>query len=493
MSDLLSILGLNEIDQDAETVQSMINDLMGFQRSNKLRERYYEGKNRAKNLNIAVPPSLRSAINSAVGWGGIQVDSLVERLDFQGWETDVPCPELDYAYSENSVELIALKVMTDAVVYGTSFIAVSAGDQSEGEPEVLITAESPMTMTATLNERTGRVDQAVKVKTGPLGNITGATLYTKNFTASYVESNGRYVEDDRDDHNLGRCPIVRFVNKPRSADAFGRSEITRASMSFIDSAVRTLLGLEVHREFFSSPQRYILGADEDLFKDENGEPIPAWEAYLGRYLAIAGQADDNGDKENPSVGQFTVQSPDSYTTILKTYSQQMAAESALPVGFFGLVQDNPSSADAIRMSEARLVKRAKLRWVSFGPAWKEVARLVGAFTDVDPSVLRTVTPIWGNPSTLTLASQADAVLKFISSGAVLPDSSFIHDTMDLNQRQRKVLKAELEAAKVQDRAQAILAGIGVAAEQARTNPAVAAANAQTKEVKADDNQPTDES
>src|SRR2546430_15415250 len=34
-----------------------------------------------------------------------------------------------------------------------------------------------------------------------------------------------------------------------------------------DAGCRTLLGLEVAREFYSAPQRYILGASEEAFQD----------------------------------------------------------------------------------------------------------------------------------------------------------------------------------------------------------------------------------
>ena len=106
-------------------------------------------------------------------------------------------------------------------------------------------------------------------------------------------------------HNLGRVPVEPLVNQPRRGRPWGKSEITPALMSYTDSGVRTMLSMEVSREFYSSPKEFILGASESAFKDEQGNPIPAWAAYLGRFKAL--ERDDDGDL--PEVHQFSAASP----------------------------------------------------------------------------------------------------------------------------------------------------------------------------------------
>jgi hypothetical protein len=44
----------------------------------------------------------------------------------------------------------------------------------------------------------------------------------------------------------------------------GRSEITKPIRYYTDAAARTLLGLEVNREFYNAPQRIGLNVDEDV-------------------------------------------------------------------------------------------------------------------------------------------------------------------------------------------------------------------------------------
>jgi hypothetical protein len=62
-------------------------------------------------------------------------------------------------------------------------------------------------------------------------------------------------------------PVVRFPNRSRVRDREGRSEITPAIMNTTDSACRSLLGMEIAREFYSVPHRYVLGASESDFQD----------------------------------------------------------------------------------------------------------------------------------------------------------------------------------------------------------------------------------
>ncbi|MBQ1165982.1 phage capsid protein, partial [Streptomyces sp. A73] len=74
----------------------------------------------------------------------------------------------------------------------------------------------------------------------------------------------------------------------------------------------------------------------------------------GRVLAL--ERDEDG--QVPTVGQFTAHDPQTYTKISDLYARIMATQLGLPPHYLGYTTDNPASADAIRSSEAQLVKRA---------------------------------------------------------------------------------------------------------------------------------------
>jgi len=262
----------------------------------------------------------------------------------------------------------------------------------------------------------------------------------------------------RDVHNLGRVPCAPLINNPRSGDPWGRSEITRGVISLVDSAVRTLVGAEVAREFFSAPQRYILGADESAFLDADGNPTNGWSVVQGRVLGISYNDDDG---VMPQVGQFQANSPAPYFDQIRAYANLLAGETAIPVAYLGYPADgNPASADAIRALESRLVKKAERRQKQFGRTWQEVARLALLIRDGEvPPEFSQVRPIWRDPATPTVAAAADAAVKLITAGVLTPDSEVTYNRLGFTDTD----KAQLARDKATSSAVSLVAQIANAA------------------------------
>jgi hypothetical protein len=99
------------------------------------------------------------------------------------------------------------------------------------------------------------------------------------------------------------------------------------------------------------------------------------------------------------------------------YARLVSALTGLPPHYLGFSTDNPASADAIRSSEARLVKRAERKHRLFGGSWESVMRLYLRFRDgaVDERAASLETR-WRDPATPTYAAKADAVTKLFQVG-----------------------------------------------------------------------------
>ena len=400
-------------------------------------QRYYEGRNKLKDLRISIPPQL-TAVETVVGWAGTAVDVLEERLDFEGYldPADLGVNEM---FRANELDLESSMGHKDALVYGTGFVTIGRG--MDGEPDPLITIESPKKMTCLYDLRTRRLSAALLLNRNENGTPISGTLYLTDQTIFLEYYNRAWVDVDRDIHNLGRVLVAQLPNNPRSGDPYGRTEITRAVRSLTDSAMRTLLGAEVAREFYSAPQRYILGADEDLFTDSDGRPLDAWSVYQGRILGVP----TNQDGQMPSVGQFNANDTRPYFEQIRAYAQLMAAESAIPASYLGFQTDNPASADAIRQMEARLIKRAERRQRQFGRTWGEVARLALLVRDGSiPEEASEIRPIWRDASTPTRAAAADEAVKLISAGVLLPDSEITYNRIGLSELDKQILRQEKE-------------------------------------------------
>ena len=95
------------------------------------KQKYYDGKQKLKDLGISLPPQMRF-IDTVLGWPGTVVDALEERLDFEGWDSK----ELDLTFQTNDLDVSSSTAHLDALIFGTSFITVTSG--REGEPDVVV-------------------------------------------------------------------------------------------------------------------------------------------------------------------------------------------------------------------------------------------------------------------------------------------------------------------------------------------------------------------
>ena len=435
---------------------------------NHVLEAYYEGKNRLKDLRISIPPQL-TAVDSVVGWAGTSVDVLEERLDFEGYINGDQFG-LNEVFRANELDLESSLAHRDALVFGTGFVVVGKGEQGEANP--LITIESPKKMTAIYDIRSRKLAAAFLVNHDGNGNPYSASLYLPNETIYLGWSKTGWYDEYRDVHNLGAVPVAQLPNNPRSGDPYGRSEITPAVRSYTDAAMRTLLGAEVAREFYSAPQRYVLGAKADVFEDADGNPLNPWTTYSGRILGLPYNDEDN---VTPQVGQFQAGSTQPYFDQIRAYAQLLAAETAIPASYLGFQTDNPASADAIRQMEARLVKRAERRQRQFGRTWLEVARLSvqvrdGLTPDELPDGINNVRAVWRDASTPTRAAAADEAVKLISAGVLIPNSEIVYNRIGLSDSDKTVLREEKKLAEATN----LVGNLAAAAKAATANAQVAA-------------------
>ena len=417
------------MDDYTRDIGELSRKLQVYSGANTSKARFYDGRERLEDLGISLPPALRN-LPVVVGWPSAAVDVLEERLEFEGWSD----PALDVVYRENDLDVLASMVHVDALIYGTAYVVVSTND----EGKVGVNAVSPFEMVADRDPRTGRIRKAaqfIKDKDG-----TRCVLYLPDKTVWLSERGGRWEPYDQQESSIGQPQVVQFVNRPRASKMGGRSEITPTIRYCTQAALRTLAGAEVAREFYAVPQRYMMGAPESFFLDENGNPRGAWDAMAGKILAV--EADPNtGDV--PQVGQFTAYGMQPFFEQIRTYAQMVSAEASIPPSYLGFVSDNPASADGIRMSENRLVKKAERRQSAFGKAWTEVARLaVASMPDLQDSLRQDVSavrPMWRDAATPTLAATTDAVIKEISAGVAPARGEYVQKRLGLNMLQREML------------------------------------------------------
>ncbi len=388
-------------------------------------DRYYEGEVRLASIGLALPPEMRR-LSTVVNWPALYVDALEERLDVEAFRLSGAADadtRLWQWWQANDLDEESQLAHLDALIYGRAFVTVGSAPE-DGAPPV-IRVESARHMAADFDPYTRRVSAALRLlaeepgdrpasrKGGRLtSSARAARLYLpdRTVTLERINRSARWTVVDEDVHELGRPLVEMLVNRGRAGERTGRTEM-RDVIGLTDAACRTLTNLQGAQEMLAVPQRYVLGARQEDFTDAHGQPIPAWEAYVGRFLMLTNEA--------AKAGQFPAADLRNFTEVMNLYAQLVASVTGLPPHYLGQSTENPASADAIRSSEARLIKRAERKQRAFGGGWERVMRLAMLVEGQDPARAVELETVWRDAATPTIAARADAVTKLVAAG-VLP-------------------------------------------------------------------------
>lgn len=464
-----SVEGLSDDEQGLVTglsVKLSMQAAYGF-----IHNSYYEGSQRMADLGVSIPPQL-AAVRTVVDWPRIAVDTLVQRCMVDGFRlpgaTNVD-DELAEHWQANDMDAEQMLCWLDSLIYGRGYMIVGSPDTTGASP--LVTVESPLNLSMTWDPRTRRATAAYQ--SYEVEGVFRAALYLPNVTIqmSRTSSTGVWQVDDRDQHNFGEVPVVRFPNRARSSDREGRSEISQAIMNTTDSACRSLLGMEIAREFYSVPHRYVLGASESDFQDAEGNPKTAIQMAMNKFLAF--ERDEEG--QAPTVGQFQAYDPSVFTKIIDEHAQLMASYTQFPPSYFGQTTTaNPASADAIRVAENGVDRRALQVQTQFSTPLEQVQRLVWRFANKGqpvPAEFYRLATDWVDAATPTPTGTTEAMFRQAQMGAIPATSDVTLKKLGWSKAERDALAID----RAVDAGESVLAELATSlqAKEARVDTTVA--------------------
>lgn len=393
-----------------------------------------------------------------INWPELVVDCLDERLDVVGFRVAgqaKPDAGLAESWQYNDLDEWSQQGQVEALALKRSFSIVGT-NEIKGDP-ARITIESPLEVHAELDPRTREVVAAYKRWCEELGDgskVEHATLYLPNSTTWYVKKSGKWAVDDANyrpnKHNLGVVPVTPYVNRPRLGIPGGKSELA-AIIPVSNAANKIATDMMVSAEFHAMPRRWAFGFGPEDFQDEHGNKMSLWSKIAGRIWAT-----QKTKNEGAEVGQFPEANLENFHKTLNLLAQIVGSLGALPPQFMGLVNAaNPASADAIRSSETRLVKRAERRQGSFGGSHERTMRIADRITNGKwRPELRRLETVWRDASTPTVAQSADAAVKLFQGG-IIP----LRQTReDLGNTPERIALMEEEDAKALEREQTAVFG-----------------------------------
>lgn len=387
-----------------------------------------------------------------INWPELVVDCLDERLTVEGFRVSGQTEEdagLAEIWQANNLDEWSQQGHVEALVMKRAFTIV--GTRPEGDPIdlPLVTVESPLEMHAAFDPSTREIIAAAKwweEKDAEERNLAHAALYLPDDTIWWIKQDGEWIEDpdhERDNHQLGTPPVALLANRPRLRCPGGKSELA-SIIPLSNAANKIATDMMVSAEFHSMPRRWALGFGPQDFQDDKGNKISTWSKVAGRIWAS-----EKTKNEGAEVGQFPEADLQNFHKTLDKLGQIVASLGALPSMYLGFATTNPASADAIRSSESRLIKRAERRQGGFGGGWERTMRIADRIRGGEwrPDLLRLETQ-WRDASTPTVAQSADAAVKTYQAG--ITPLRFTRQALRYTDEQIKLMEEQDELAARRD-------------------------------------------
>ena len=381
-----------------------------------MRYKQYAMKFQDSNIGITIPQAIRGRYRSVRGWCAKGVDSLADRLVFREFDDDDF--EVNEIFKANNPDVFFDSAVLSALIASCSFVYVSKGDDDEVRLQVVEASNA----TGIIDPITGMLTEGYAVlDRDDKGSVTVEGYSTPDETEIYYTG---HAEDNFSVENpTGHPLLVPIIHRPDAVRPFGRSRITRAGMYYQKYAKRTLERADVTAEFYSFPQRYVVGLSQ------TAEPLDTWKATITSMLQFT--KDNDGDQ--PKLGQFTTPSMSPFTEQLKTAAAGFAGETGLTVDDLGFAADNPSSVEAIKASHENLRLAGRKAQRSLGSGLLNVAYLAACLRDdyqYKRSQFVNTTPKWEplfEPDANTLTLIGDGAIKLNQALPGFLDANAIHD------------------------------------------------------------------
>lgn len=368
----------------------------------------------------------------ADNWCGVVANSPAERLRVTGFRLDdsAAMTEVERGlwghWQRNDLDGQSSQGFLGSIVTGRSAVVVWDDGANDGVPEV--SWESATQVVVDYDESHRRRRRAA-LKVWRDGDHEHATLYTAEALWKFTrrEWSGLIVGSDRsweprdgeDDvwplpNPLGVVPVVEFANRPMLG---GEPISDIAGTTAMQDAVNLLWAYLFNAaDFASFPQRVVMGQEPPKVPilDANGQkvgevPVDLKKLAQDRLLWLTGQ--------NTSIGSWPAANLQAYTDIVEVAVGHIAAQTRTPQHYLIGKMAN-LSAEALKAAETGLVKKVEESQLFFGPAVREVFRLMAlvAGDDAAAGAAAAGRVQWRDPESRSEAQLVDALLKLQTIG-----------------------------------------------------------------------------
>ena len=362
-----------------------------------LRYKYYEQREGYQDLGSLISASKAQEYNSVLGWCAHGVDFLADRLNFTGFDNDTL--NIMDLYKRNNPDIIFDSAILGALIGSCDFIYISAGEDGQPRMQVIDGANA----TGIIDPITNMLQEgyAVLERDPDTDNVLVDAYFVPGRTEVYWRATAYQQARVRIFNNVSPYPLlVPIIYRPDAKRVFGHSRISRSCMNLMNKARAAIARSDITAEYYSFPQRYVLGLAQDTEFDKN-------KASVSSFLDF--RKDDDG--QFPQVGQFPQNSMQPYMDQIKTYAQAFAGEMGMTVDDLGFSSSAPTSPDVVRSAHESLSKTARKAQKTFGAGFLNAGYLARIVADNYPyqrqALVETI-PTW-EPAFDMSASQISGI------------------------------------------------------------------------------------
>lgn len=404
---------------------------------------YYEGDVQPSSIGIDIVPD-GVKINAHCDWPRKAVTSVSERCRFDGFVFNGEYQDagLDNTMQSNAFKMAFNLNLPSELIHGCMF-----GTVGSFEGKTIMRMHTAETAAGTWDVARGQLGSGMVIanmrRTSWSPNMpvpTQVNMHLPGEVVVFTRTGAGSWTAKAMGTPLDRPMMEVFSYRATGLKPFGQSRITKTVMSLTDEVIRTLQYMAVSSAFFAAPQKYLLGVTDEQFDALQSNK---WATYIGNLLLST----SDGEGNKPTFGQLTPASPQPYIDILRTYAMLFSGATGVPLNSLGIIQDNPSSAEAIEASKEDIIVSADDLIASNKDGLRMMALMAMAvdnnvsIDDLTPEQM-SVTAHFADPAIPSIVGLADAMVKVASVAPWLSESEVFLEYLGFSEADRRRLMAD---------------------------------------------------
>lgn len=399
----------------------------------RIKYQYYNAENSYVDFGISVPVKMMNS-KPGIGWASRAVNTLSDRVVFDGFANDTF--RINELFDEINAKRVLNKAKKDAHIAGVSFVAIS--ETPNGVALIPFTASEA---TGVVDDNTGLLSYGLAVLswTGDDALAQSSVSEPKDYVVFTPEATTIYKNKKIDSitkNPTGRTMLHALTHGATASQPLGRSRITKTVRRIVQEVARVKRRYEIAGEFYSTPQRYVLGTEQDFTQEQKNK----LDSTIGKAWVFS--KDDDGDK--PEIGQLAQMSINQFEDNKKGLARDFCAETALTLRNLGYETANPTSAESLSAMSDDLLLEARASQDEMGEQIKQIAisiRLTLNKSDKVPEDLENIKAAWRPIFQVDVGAAGDAVYKLIQAMPELAGSVQIYQMLGMGVREAEGLKA----------------------------------------------------